>query len=304
MGHFANNIQSICTAGKMLLILSLLLTLLSSGISRPSLKGTPIDEIINGLPKVAETLTDEFNWHKEVIDKEITSENDEKMQGPEVSEPVETISEAGEAEKQEIIVETNMESFELNIPPAEMPAESYQEVQPENEHLDAELETEHNESAFEPIVDPLEPAAETLDNEPETEPYEPAAEEAETSESEAEPEVEPVAETLDNESETEPYEPVEEEAEISESEVEPEDEPAAETSESEVEPEDEPASETSASESETEPYEPAAEEAETSEGNNVTVMEESEPKEDVVPEDEPDQPDDMEPKAESDASNM
>merc|ERR1711915_1059889 len=258
MGHFANNIQSICTAGKMLLILSLLLTLLSSGISRPSLKGTPIDEIINGLPKVAETLTDEFNWHKEVIDKEITSENDEKMQGPEVSEPVETIYEAGEAEKQEIIVETNMESFELNIPPAEMPAESYQEVQPENEHLDAELETEHNESAFEPIVDPLEPAAETLDNESETEPYEPVEKEAETSESEGEPEVEPVAETLDNESETEPYEPVDEEAE---------------TSESEVEPEDEPASETSASESETEPYEPAAEEAETSEGNNVTVME-------------------------------
>merc|ERR1711915_125077 len=292
MGHFANNIQSICTAGKMLLILSLLLTLLSSGISRPSLKGTPIDEIINGLPKVAETLTDEFNWHKEVIDKEITSENDEKMQGPEVSEPVETISEAGEAEKQEIIVETNMESFELNIPPAEMPAESYQEVQPENEHLDAERETE------------VEPAAETSASESETEPYEPAAEEAETSESEVEPEVEPVAETLDNESETEPYEPVEEEAEISESEVEPEDEPAAETSESEVEPEDEPASETSASESETEPYKPAAEEAETSEGNNVTVMEESEPKEDVVPEDEPDQPDDMEPKAESDASNM
>merc|ERR1711915_784116 len=258
MGHFANNIQSICTAGKMLLILSLLLTLLSSGISRPSLKGTPIDEIINGLPKVAETLTDEFNWHKEVIDKEITSENDEKMQGPEVSEPVETISEAGEAEKQEIIVETNMESFELNIPPAEMPAESYQEVQPENEHLDAELETEHNESAFEPIVDPLEPAAETLDNEPEIEPYEPVEEEAETSESEGEPEVEPAAETSASESETEPYEPAAEEAE---------------TSESEVEPEDEPASETSASESETEPNEPAAEEAETSEGNNVTVME-------------------------------
>merc|ERR1711915_584464 len=257
MGHFANNIQSICTAGKMLLILSLLLTLLSSGISRPSLKGTPIDEIINGLPKVAETLTDEFNWHKEVIDKEITSENDEKMQGPEVSEPVETISEAGEAEKQEIIVETNMESFELNIPPAEMPAESYQEVQPENEHLDAELETEPyepveeeaktSESEGEPEV---EPAAETSASESETEPYEPAAEEAETSESEVEPEIEPVAETLDNESETEPYEPVEEEAETSESEGEPEVEPAAETS---------------ASESETEPYEPAAEEAEISE---------------------------------------